>query len=187
MSRCGLPPFEVNNGAQGRAMSRLAKLFVLFVLLMGQGAWCENALAVTCTSTATGGNWNATATWTGCTGGNGATANTPGSGDTAVIATTGANVVTANVAITVGSVVINSGALSVGGSNWTVNGTTTVNNSGTIDQALTGGSSTFIGLVTVNTGGTWSNTSNEAVTFRGGIVNNSSFTGGTATQTYCCW
>jgi MSHA biogenesis protein MshQ len=184
MCRCGLPPFEVNNGAQGRAMSRLAKLFVLFVLLMGQGAWSENAHAVTCTSTATGGNWNATATWTGCTGGNGATANTPGSGDTAVIATTGANVITANVAITVGSVVINSGALSVGGSNWTVNGTTTVNNSGTIDQASTGGSSTFIGLVTVNTGGTWSNTSNEAVTFRGGIVNNGSFTGGTATQTF---
>lgn len=68
------------------------------------------AFAVTCTSTATGGNWNATGTWTGCTGGNGTPANTPGTADTAVIATTGLSAVTVNVAVTPGAVIVNSGA-----------------------------------------------------------------------------
>ncbi len=170
--------------APGRAMSRLAKSTIWLVLLVGLGSWSGGAYAVICTSTAAGGNWNAPATWTGCAGGNGPVANTPGSNDTAVIATAGASVVTANVVIVVGNVVINSGKLNVGGSNWTVNGTTTVNNTGTIDQTSTGGSATFIGLVTVNGGGTWANTANEAIVFRGGITNDGTFNGGTATQTF---
>ena len=101
-------------------------------LLILASVWCGPALAVICTSTAAGGNWNAVGTWTGCAGGNGPVANTPGSNDTAVIATTGAaSVVTANVAITVGAVTVNAGgALNVRGVNFTVNGATGV--SGTL-------------------------------------------------------
>lgn len=45
----------------------------------------RDALAVTCTS-ALSGAWNLAVTWTGCIGGNGTPANTPGSNDTAIIA-----------------------------------------------------------------------------------------------------
>jgi hypothetical protein len=40
------------------------------------------------------------------------------------------------------------------------------------------------GPLTINSGATWSNTSNFAVTFRGGIINNGTFNPGTATQTF---
>ena len=158
-------------------MKRLLKIFALLVSLAGFSLWGGNACAVTCTSIAAGGNWNAAGTWTGCAGG--MMAGAPGSNDTAIIATTGANVVTANVAITVGNVIINSGGtLAIAGSNWTVNGTTDV--SGTLSHTNTGGSETYIGLVTINAGGVWDNNIGESITFQGGIIHNgASFTSGT--------
>jgi hypothetical protein len=71
------------------------------------------AEAVTCTSVAAGGNWNAPATWTGCVGGNGTPANTPGSADAVVIIATGGTVtLTANAAalsITFNAATVNNG------------------------------------------------------------------------------
>jgi hypothetical protein len=174
LNKPNLAPFRFS---QLLLLARRTKLFFVLVMLAGLG-YAPTALAATCTSIASGGNWNSSSTWTGCAGG------TPGSGDTAIIATTGANVVSANVSITVGSVIVNSGKLTVGGSNWTVNGTTTVNSGGTIDQTNTGGTATFTGLVTVNAGGTWSNTVGETITFGGGITNYGTFNGGGGTQTF---
>lgn len=55
-------------GVSGRAMSRLAKVFALFMLLTGLGTWGGNACALTSTSSGTGGGtWSAAATWlAGC-------------------------------------------------------------------------------------------------------------------------
>jgi len=69
-----------------------------------------------------------------------------------------------------------------------VTGTTTVGGgtTGTILINSATGTKTFTGLVTIANGGTWSNTANEAVTFRGGITNGATgtFTAGTAVQTF---
>jgi len=142
------------------------------------------AWGATCTSTQTG-NWNVAANWTGCVGGNGPAPNTPGSNDTAIIAN--GHTITANVALTVGAVIVNTGGtLSIGGgggTNFTVNGTTTVN--GTLAHATTSGNETYIGLVTIGSGGSWINTANESISFRGGLTHNgSSFTAGTGTYTF---
>ncbi len=132
------------------------------------------ALAATCTSAITG-NWNTAATWSGCGSG------VPAAGDTAIIAN--GHTVTANANTTVGAVTVNTGGtLNVDSSNWTVNGATNI--SGTLAHTSAGGNATFIGAVTVNSGGTWNNSANEAVNFRGGIVNNGTWTNGTATQTF---
>lgn len=64
-------------------MTRAFRLLALAAVL---GATAPRAaLAVTCTS-ALSGAWNLAVTWTGCLGGNGTPANTPGSNDTVIIA-----------------------------------------------------------------------------------------------------
>jgi hypothetical protein len=143
----------------------------------------QYANAVTCTSVAAGGNWNATGTWTGCTGGNGTPANTPGSADTAIIATTGVSNVTVNVTVTVGALTINSSGTGglVASRNLTVNGATQLQ-AGNLNLS-NNATRTFVGLVTVS-GGTWSGT-NRAVTFRGGLtVSGGTFTPGTGVHTF---
>jgi hypothetical protein len=76
-----------------------------------------------------------------------------------------------------------SATLTVGANSITVSGATSV--SGTIIFNSTSGTEIFTGLVTVNSGGTWSNTANEAITFRGGITNGGgTFTAGTGIQTF---
>lgn len=139
-----------------------------------------DALAATCSSNvAATGNWNAAGSWTNCGGG------VPGAGDTAIIVS--GDTITANVAVTVGALQINSGGTLVmaggGSTNWAVTGTTTI--SGTIRFDTTGGSSTFGGLLTVNSGGVWNdNGTNESNTFNGGITNHGTWTGGTGAQTF---
>ncbi len=65
----------------------------------------------------------------------------------------------------------------------TVTGATTI--SGTVNfNADLNGTKTFIGLVTINSGGTWTNPINESFTFRGGITNNGTFNSGTGTSTF---
>lgn len=72
--------------------------------------------------------------------------------------------------------------MNVAGTTLTMNGTTNV--SGTINQTNTGGNAIFVGLVTINPGGAWQNTSGESVTIRGGILNNGTFNNGTGVLTF---
>lgn len=81
------------------------------------------------------------------------------------------------------SLTISSGTLRVNTFNITVNGTTNVSGS-YFDNSNTG-TNTFVGLVTINPGGSWNSTTETTATglvFRGGITNNgTSFTAGAAT------
>lgn len=62
------------------AVSRHLRL----LLVVGAVAASESAVAVTCTSINSTA-WNVTTTWTGCAGGNGTPANTPGTNDTVIV------------------------------------------------------------------------------------------------------
>jgi hypothetical protein len=68
----------------------------------------------------------------------------------------------------------------------TVTGTTTVGagTSGNLTISSSTGTKIFTGLVTINTGATWNNSGNSAVTFRGGITNNATFTAGSGVHTF---
>jgi len=84
-----------------------------------------------------------------------------------------------------GNLVVNSGVnFGIGAFTFTVNGTTEVNTGGTLSITSATGTKIFTGLVTVSTGATWSNTANEAVTFRDGITNNGTFNAGTGVHTF---
>ena len=72
--------------------------------------------------------------------------------------------------------------LRVAGFNFTVTGTTSV--SGTLAHTSATGIKTFTGDVTVNIGGVWTNTVNEAITLSGNLLNNGTFTFGTAVNTF---
>lgn len=77
--------------------------------------------------------------------------------------------------------------LNVEGYDLTVTGATIIGNgiSGTINFPSSVGTKVFGGLVTLSTGATWNNsTNNEEITFRGGIINSGTFMGGTSTQTF---
>ena len=68
----------------------------------------------------------------------------------------------------------------------TVAGTTTVGGgtSGILNITSATGGKLFTGLVTINAGGTWNNSGNSAVEFRGGITNSGTFTAGTAVHIF---
>ncbi len=178
--------------APGRAMSRIAKSFALLLSFAGLLLGAADANALACTSVATG-NWGVAGTWTSAGNCN----RVPTVADSVTIATghtVTVNVATANVqSITVntGAILTQTLALSTAGA-LNVAGTLTSNNAMTVTGATTvtgnlnivgAGARTFTGLVTV-TGGTWNNSGNRAVTFRGGITNNGTFTAGTGTQTF---
>jgi hypothetical protein len=130
------------------------------------------------------GNWNATTTWAAESGGSPG-ASVPVAGDNVYVesvftVTVTAAAACANLSIGDGS------ALSIGGFTFTVSGTTSIGGgvSGSLTITSTTAVKTFTGLVTINTGGTWSNSINSAVTFQGGITNNGTFTAGTGVQTF---
>jgi hypothetical protein len=62
----------------------------------------------------------------------------------------------------------------VNGVNFTQNGTTTI--SGVLTHSSATGVKTYVGPVTINSGGTWYNWTDSNITFRGGIINNSTAT-----------
>ena len=65
----------------------------------------------------------------------------------------------------------------------TVNGATTVSGTLNFNTSVTG-NKTFVGLVTISSDGTWNNTINTPINFRGGISNNGTFNSGTGVQTF---
>ncbi len=81
-----------------------------------------------------------------------------------------------------GSLSVTAGTFTVGAFALTVGGTTPV--SGTLAITSSTGAKLFTGLVTINSGGIWNNSGNSAVTFRGGITNNGTFTAGTGIQSF---
>lgn len=62
----------------------------------------------------------------------------------------------------------------------TITGVTTVD--GAFEFTSATGTKTFVGGITIN--GSWINTANSAITMRGGITNNGTFTSGTGTYTF---
>ena len=105
-------------------------------------------MPATITSVAGGGAWSATGTWVGGV--------VPGTGDTAVIATTGTNKVTITAAESVGSVTINSSAILMGGPNdtYTLTVSGTLLNNGTLSADTTSGDN---GTLSVDIAGNFTN------------------------------
>lgn len=85
---------------------------------------------------------------------------------------------TVNGSLTVGS----NSTLDIGAYNITVTGATSV--SGTLTHSSATGTKTYVGLVTINPTGTWNNSGNAAITMRGGITNNGTFTAGSGVYTF---
>lgn len=97
-------------------------------------------------------------------------------------------------AVTTGAALVIGGNLIIGdgttftaaGFNLTVTGTTTTGSgtSGNLTISSVTGTKIFTGLLTNSAGATWNNSINSAVTFRGGITNNGTFTAGTGVYTF---
>ncbi len=137
-----------------------------------------HAAACTFTSNATG-NWSAAGTWTavgtGCSTYPGQTY----AGDTVTIAT--GNTVTLDVspANAICAFVVNDGAtLTVGAYTLTVTGTTTVGGgtSGTLSITSAAGTQTFTGAVTINNGGTLTETAAATLAFGSDVTINGTLT-----------
>ena len=127
------------------------------------------------------GNWSTSGLWSDLSGGDPIT-EVPGSSDNVFIEG-GYIVIIADVVAACENLSIASGSqLIVGNINFDVSGTTSIY--GTLTHNNITGTKTFMGLVTINIGGVWDNTVDEAITFRGGITNNGTFNAGTGNQTF---
>lgn len=177
----------------------LLKAVVLLLPLMGLGAWSGEALAALKYSRASAG-WSTASTWS--TAGCGGAANTtvPGAADNVTICTghaitTSANSSALSLDIQSGGTLTQAtnrsltigGALNVAGlftcrNSLSVAGATTV--SGTLDIASANGTKTFTGNVIVNSGGTWSETVAEAVSFGGNLQNDGTLTANTGVHAF---
>jgi len=137
-------------------LSRSLRLFAVAGVLAGSGS----ALAVTCTS-ANSTAWNLASTWTGCAGGNGVPANTPGTNDTAIIANGNAVTIPAGIAVSASSLQVgttsNAAAtltLSANTSSLTVSGAVTIinaNNNSTVALNVNAGTVSMGSLTMDNT------------------------------------
>lgn len=155
-------------------MKKLTTLVLLTLIVALVGA--STGLAAIKTSAVTG-NWSTAGTWS--------PSGVPAAGDDVVIANGHTVTIIINVTANPGTITINSGGqLAVRGFNLTVTGATTVN--GTLAFTTgTGGARIFTGPVTVNSGGVWNNSINQAITFRGGLTcNGATFTAGSGVYTF---
>jgi hypothetical protein len=125
------------------------------------------------------GNWSSTAVWSASSGG-ASGASVPVAGDVVYIEGNWTVTVAATAACTTLNIASGS-TLSIGAYAITVSGATSVSGNLTITSVT--GTKIFTGLVTINSGGIWTNT-NSAVTFRGGITNNGTFNAGTGVHTF---
>ncbi|KAF0237561.1 MAG: hypothetical protein FD181_1799 [Prolixibacteraceae bacterium] len=130
---------------------------------------------------------NLTTSWAVNTDGSGSQpGNFTTAGDIFIVQNGHSMAMSANWAVTGNVVINNGGTLTSGAYTLTISGTTTVGGgtSGALNITSATGTKSFYGLVTINTGATWNNSVNEAVTFRGGITNNGTFTAGTGIHTF---
>jgi len=105
----------------------------------------------------------------------------PSTGDDVFIV--GPHKILANVSVVCRNLtILQTATLDIGTKNLNISGNTVV--SGTLIHSNTRGTNLFAGDITVNTGGTWSNTTNEDITFKGNIQNNGSFIAGTGVYTF---
>ncbi|MEI8046578.1 MAG: hypothetical protein WCI92_04300, partial [Bacteroidota bacterium] len=126
------------------------------------------------------GNWGATTTWSATSGGSSG-ASVPVAGDDVFIEN--GKTVTVNIASACANLSIAAGsALTVGGFNFAVSGNISV--SGTITHNNTGGTKTYNGDITINSGGLWNETVAEAFTLAGNLQNDGTFTSSTGTHTF---
>jgi len=92
---------------------------------------------------------------------------------------------TTEIAMTVGgNLNVGSGTtLTIAGFDLTVTGTSSV--TGTLAHSSATGTKTYTGLVTINSGGVWTNSGNSAINYRGGLTHNgTTFTSGTGIYTF---
>lgn len=150
------------------------KSFFRIILLLLLSNQC---LAVTRTSTATGGTWATGSTWVGGVA--------PSATDDVIIATTGAGTVTLGAATVCAGLTINAGSiLNIGAYAFTVNTGPTVI-SGTINFSSATGVKTFNTDITLNTGAVWNETAAAVMTIAGNFTNNATtFTASTGVHTF---
>ncbi|MCE9585500.1 hypothetical protein K8Q94_02675 [Candidatus Nomurabacteria bacterium] len=169
-------------------------LTVSNVLTIGSGATLSGSSHTLTLSGTTGTPFVNSGTFTASTGTVSYTGNYA-SGNTTIIGETYYNLVINNASETYllggttaidtsGTLTITDGVLDLTNQNFTNNGTTSV--SGTLSDNSATGSNTFIGTVTINSGGIWLTTNNPSFVFQGGLTNNSSsgFTSGSGTYTF---
>ncbi len=150
-------------------------------LILGNPA---NATAVTFPTNYTAANitLNVSSTVVYQAGANQTVSNIPTYGNLTIAAgTTGSYTRTlAGATNVIGNLTITGGAtttvtLAPGANNLTINGNTTINSNGILNDNTNGGSLIFGGLVTINAAGQYINSANSANTFQGGIINNGTF------------
>ncbi len=84
-----------------------------------------------------------------------------------------------------GNIIIDSGVVDFGGTATTIDGTTEIKNGATLEISSATGANTFIGGVTLDSGSTWDDSGNDAVSFENGLTNNGgTFNSGTGIQTF---
>jgi hypothetical protein len=137
------------------------------------GLWGASTVQAVSFTSAGNGNWSNTTAWVGGV--------VPTAGADVTIANGHTVAVSANVTNFPGSLTID-GTLAVGGFSLTNTGATTVN--GTLLHTNTAGSHVYIGNVTINNGGNWSETVAVPITFGGNLQNDGTLTSGSGIHTF---
>jgi trimeric autotransporter adhesin len=150
----------------------------IVVVKTGGTLFVTKSLSIGTTTTLTSGNINYS----------GGAQNILGATHPGDLTTSGSGIKTVSSSITIGGNLIigDNTNFSIGASTTTVTGSTTIGDgtSGTLTISSATGTKVFTGLVTINSGGTWNNSANSPVNFRGGITNNGTFTCGSGSQTF---
>ncbi|WP_158286364.1 beta strand repeat-containing protein, partial [Flavobacterium circumlabens] len=160
-----------------RKLSVTAKMFCFALLFCASFANATNYYsAVSSTDTNNLNHW-----WANTNGTGGHPGNFTGA-DVFIVQTGHSMATTAAWAVSGSLQIQTGGSLDVTGFDITISGTTSV--TGTLVHSSNTGTKTYVGLVTIVSGGLWNNSSNTGVIFRGGITNNGTFTSGSGVQTF---